>query len=106
VEPAADLAQQGPPLLRQRGRQPGGRVERLGDLQEVRGIQPASPDGASHPGFDVVGGTDPDAGPLLQERSGLVGLVKAPGHDHRVGGGLESLGQPAGRGEGRVVRET
>jgi hypothetical protein len=94
VQLATQVAQQRPALVRERGRQPGGGVERVGHLDELLGVEPATARGALDRRTDVARGPDPDARPLLEQRPGLVGLVQRPGHDDRVARRLERLGQP------------
>ena len=45
----------------------------------------------------------PTPGALLEQLPRLVGLVERAGDDHRVRGGLELLGQPPRRVEGRLL---
>ena len=102
---AAELAQQRPPLVGQRRRQPGGRVERLGDLEELGRVEPAAAGRALDRRPDVVGRPDPDARPLLDQAAGLVGLVERPRDDDRVARRLERLGQPPRRRERGGLRQ-
>ena len=85
---------------RRRGRREAGRrVEGLRELEELGRFEAAATDRALDRRPDVARGTDADAGPLGQERAGLIGLVEAARDDDRVVRRLQRLGQPAGRRE-------
>ena len=105
VELAPEVAQQRPALVGERRRQPRGRIERVGDLEELGRLQPSATRGPLDRRADVAGRSDPDARPLLDERPRLVGLVERAGDDDRVIGRLERLGQPARRPERGGRRE-
>ncbi len=105
VELAPQVAQQRPALVGERGRQAGGRIERVGDLEELGRLQPAATRRPLDRRADVAGRPDPDARPFLEERPRLVGLVERAGDDDRVVGRLERLGQPARRPERGGRRE-
>ena len=96
---AAKVAQERAALVGQRRCQPGGRIERLRDLEEVGGIEATATPGALDPRADVVGRSDPDSGPLVEQGSRLVGLVEATRDENRVCGRFERFGEPAARGE-------
>ena len=95
MQPAPEVAQQRATLVGERGREAGRRVERLDDLEELRGIEASAAGRPADPGLDVVRGADPDAGTLLEQRAGLVGLVEGARDDHGVGRRLERLGDAA-----------
>ena len=105
VELARELAQQRPAFLGQDPGQPAGRLEGLGDLEEVGRIQAAAPGCPLDPRPDVVGRADPGAGALAQQPPGLVGLVQAPAHDRGLVGRLEGLGEAPAGSEAGVVGE-
>ncbi len=82
---AAQLPQERPAFVGERSGQARGGVEGLGDLQELGRVQPAAASRPVHSRPDVVRGSDADAGAFHEERSRLVGLVQAPGDEHRIG---------------------
>ena len=106
VDAATEVAQQWPALLGERRLEARGGVERLGDLEELRRVEPAAPRRAPDPRLDVVRGTDPHPGPLLEQLARLVRLVEAAGDDDRVAGRLEVLGEPPRRVERRLLGES
>ncbi len=101
VELPTEVAQERPTLLGKGGPEPGDRVERVGDPQEVARIEPAAPRRPADPRADVVRGADADRRAFAEECPGLVGLVERPSDDDRVVRRLERLGQPASGREGR-----
>ncbi len=105
VELAPELAQQRAPVVGQRRRQPGGRIEGVGDLEELGRVQAAAAGRALDGRPDVAGGADADARPLLDERPGLVGLVEHPAHHDRVARRLEGRGQPSRGAERGGLRQ-
>jgi len=105
VQVLAERPEERAPLVGQARREPHGRIERGGDLEELGRLQPAAPRGSLVRRADVVGAADPDPGALLEQRSRLVGLVEAARHDHRVARRLERLGQPPRRREGGGGRQ-
>jgi thioredoxin reductase (NADPH) len=58
----AELAQERPAIVGQGRREPGRRVEGLGQLEELRGLEAAAARGALDGGSDVVRRADPGAG--------------------------------------------
>jgi hypothetical protein len=105
VQLPPEVAQQRSALVGERRGQASGRIERLGDRQELLRVQATAPCGPFDGWTDVVGGPDPDPGPLLQEAPRLVRLVELPGHDHWIGRRLQGLGQAARRRERRRGRQ-
>src|SRR5207249_2996475 len=106
VEVAGDRVEERPPVVRQRVLEPGGGIERVGELEELGGIEPAAARRPLDGGPDVVRGADPDSWPLGQERTRLVRLVEAARDEDRVALGQERLGQTARRREGGLLRES
>jgi hypothetical protein len=106
VELAADLAQQRPALVGEGRREAGCGVERVGDLQELGGLETPAADRALGPRSDVVARADPDPGTVAQERPSLVRLVEGAGDEDRVRLRLQRVGQPARRRERGQLRES
>ena len=80
--------------------EPGGRVERLGDLEELGRFEPAAAGRPlDRPARCRAAAPIPTPGPLLEKRARLVGLVEAARDDDRVVRRLEGLGQAARRRE-------
>ena len=102
---APEVAEQRPPLVGERRREAGGRVEGLGDLEELRRVEAAAAHGPADPRLDVVGRPDAHPGAVLEQLPGLVGLVQAAPDDDRVVGRLEGLGEAARRLERRLLGE-
>ena len=102
---STEVAQQRSPLVGQGRRKPRGRVERLGELEELGGIEATAAGRSFDRRADVMGRPDPDARSLLEQRPRLIGLVELAGHDDRVGRRLEGFRQPARRRERRGSRE-
>ncbi len=96
MELATEVAQQCAALVRERRGESRGRVQGVGDLEELAGIEPSAARGALDRGADVVGAADPDPGSLLEQRADLVGLVELAGDDDRVRRRLERFGESAG----------
>jgi hypothetical protein len=105
VQLPGERPQERPTVVVERGREPRGGVERVGEAEELGGFQPASPDGPFDGGPDVLGRPDADSGPLGEKGSRLIGLVQAPRDDDRVRAGLEGLCQTTAGAELRVARE-
>ena len=105
VELVTELAQQRPALVGERCRQPRGRVERVGDRQELFRVEPAAADRAFDRWADVMRRTDAHARTVRQERTRLVGLVEPARHDDRIGRRLQRLGQASRRRERRGRRQ-
>jgi hypothetical protein len=99
VELAAEIAQQRPPLVGERRGEPGRRIERVGDPEELLGLEAAAASCSVEQRRDVVRPADADARSIAQERARLVRLVELAGDDDRVGGRLQALGEPARRRE-------
>ena len=93
MQVTAKVAQQRPTLVRQDGRQASGRVERVGDREEVRRFQATAPDRSFDGRADIVGAADADIGTLLEQGEGLIGLVERSGDDDRVRRRLQRLGK-------------
>ena len=91
----AELAQERPAVVGEERGQPRGCIEGLRDLEELRRLEAPAAGRALHGRTDVTGRPDPRAGPLLEERPRLVGLVEPARHDDRVVRRLERLGQAA-----------
>ena len=102
---ATEVAQQRSPLVGEGRRKPRGRIERLGELEELGGIEATAAGGSFDRRADVVGRPDPDPRSILEQRSRLVGLVELAGDDDWVGRRLEGFRQPARRRERRGRRE-
>ncbi len=103
VEVVAELAQQRPPVVGEQRAQPGGRVERLADLEELGRFEAAAAGRPFDRRPDVGRRTDPGSRSLLEERARLIGLVESARHDDRVARRLEGLGEASRRREaGRV----
>ncbi len=102
MEVGRERAKERPSLVGEGGGQPGGGVERLGQLEELAGLQAPAARAALDRGPDVARGADPDARAVGEERAHLVGLVEPALDDHRVRGRLEGLGEaPRRRERGR-----
>ena len=65
VELAAQVVEQRPAVVGEDGLEPGGRVEGVGELEELARVEPASAGRPLDRRADVVGRADADAGPLL-----------------------------------------
>src|SRR6185503_1878236 len=89
VELTTELTQQRPALIRERRGQAGRRVERLGELEELARVEPATARRALDRRTDVVRGSDPDARSLLEQGPSLIGLLEAARDDDRVARRLE-----------------
>jgi hypothetical protein len=105
VEAPPEITQQRPPLLGERRRESRRGVEGLGNLEEVLRVQAPAAHRAADPRIDVVRRADADAGALLEQRTGLVGLVEAATDDDRVVGRLEGLREAPRRVERGLLRE-
>jgi hypothetical protein len=105
VDTSPEVAKQRPAVVRERRLEAGGGIEGLGDLEELRRVEPAATRGAPDPGLDVVRGSDPHAGAFLQQLPGLVGLVEPARDDHGVARWLQSLGEAARRVERGLLGE-
>ena len=105
MELAPELAQERASLVGEGRREAHGGIERIDDLEELGGIEPAAASRPFHGRTDVVRGADPDAGPFLDERPRLVRLVETARHDHGIGRRLEGLRQPVRRRELRGRRQ-
>ena len=104
MELAGERVEQRPAVVGERRLEAGGGVERVGDLEELLGVEASAACRPLNRRADVVRCPDPDARPLGQQRARLVGLVEASGDDHRVGRWLERRGQPlATAGTARVA---
>ncbi len=99
VEVVPQLAKQRASVIGEDGGQSGRRVQRVGDLEEVRRLQASTASGPVDPWADVVGAADTDGRPFLEQRERLVGLVERAGDDHGLAGGFERFGQPPGWAE-------
>lgn len=97
-----ELAQERAPVLGQGVVEPPGGVQRLGDLDQLGGVEPTAAGGPVDRRADVPGAGDAHVGSLGQERPRL-GRLLEPALDHdRVGRRLVRLGQAAaGREAGR-----
>ena len=95
VNLARQIAQKRPSVAAQRLTEPRGRLQRVGDLQEVRRVQPSAACRPLDPRRDVLCAADTGARMLADERTRLRRLLDTPAHDHGVGGGLQRLGQAA-----------
>ena len=98
VQLAPDVAEQRATLVGERRREARGRVERLGDLEELAGLQPAAAGRALHRRADVVRRADADAGSLGRAAPG-------PGRSRRAGarrrrGSLDGSSASARRRDG------
>lgn len=95
VELPPQLAQQGSALVGERRGQAGGRIEGLGDLEELPRLQPPAPRGPLDRRTDITSRPDPDTRSFLDEPARLVRLIQPARDDDRVVRGLERLGQSA-----------
>jgi hypothetical protein len=86
-------------LVGERRGEAGGRVQGLGDPEELRRVQASSADGPVHPRPDVLRSPDAEAGTLLQQGSRLVRLIEHPGDHDVVRGWLQPIGESVRRGE-------
>src|ERR687887_86183 len=94
---ATELPQERSPLVGKRCREAGGGVQRVSDLDELRGIEASASDRPFDPRADVMRRADADPRSPEEELARLVGLVEAAGNDHRVPAGLQGLREtPAG----------
>jgi hypothetical protein len=105
MELAGERVEQRPAVVGDRRLEAGGRVERVGDLEELGGVETAAAGRALDGGTDIVRPADPDAGTFGEQGAGLVGLVEAAGDDHRVRRGFERRRQPLRRWERGRGRE-
>jgi hypothetical protein len=105
VDLASELAQERSPVVGEARSQPRSGIEGLGDLEEVRRIEPAAACRTLDPRADVARRPDPDPRSLLEHPARLVRLVERPRHDDRIRGRLECLRQPPGRPEVGQARE-
>ena len=103
MELLAKLAQERAALLGQDRSEPAGRLEGLGDLDEVGRIQPATPARPLNPGSDVVGRADPSRGSLAQQATGLVRLIERPSDQDRLVRRFEGIGEPPARAKAGVI---
>ncbi len=99
MELVTELAQQRPALVGERRRQPRGRIEGVGDRQELFRIEPPATDRAFDRRADIMRRTDAHTRVVRQERPRLVGLVELARDDDRIRRRLERLGQPTRRWE-------
>ena len=85
MQVATEIAQQRATFVGESRRHPGGRVQCLGEGQELLGIQAASARCSLDRGTDVMSPSDADGRAVGQERSGLVGLVQPTRDEHGIG---------------------
>ena len=82
-----------------------GRVNGVGQLQELRRLQAATTAGTIDRWADVVRSTDADTWPFLDQGACLVRFVERSRHDDRLMARFKGLGQQASRPERRMCRE-
>ena len=93
MELPGERMEQRPAIISERGLESGRRVEGVGQLQELHGVEAAAADRAFDRRADVVGRSDTDAGTFREERPGLIGLVEATGDEDRVALGEQGVGE-------------
>ena len=93
MQVATEVAQERPSVVGEDGAEPRGRIDRVGDLEEVGRIQPAAAHGALDRRTDVVSAADAHGRPFLQEGEGLVRLVQPACDDQRLVRRLQRLGK-------------
>jgi hypothetical protein len=87
--------EQWPAIVGKRGREAIRRIQRLGELEELRWIEPATAGRPLDRGPDVVRRPDPDARSLFEQRTRLVRFVEAARDDHRIRRRFERLRESA-----------
>src|SRR5207245_10101658 len=83
--------------------EPRGRVEGIGELEELGRLEPTTPRRTLDRRSDVTGGADPDPGPLREQGPGLVGLVEAAGDHDRVAGWQQGVREASRRRERGLI---
>ena len=99
MELAGEVPEERPAILGEGRPKPRRRLDRVGDLEELGRVEPATARRAVHGRGDVVRRADADARALLEQGPRLVGLIQTTCHDHKVCTREKCFRQPPARPE-------